>query len=68
MNNGSTNDNLNFKIIPCYICEKTFNTKSYLIIHGRIYSRETPYKCGTCDKNYSGNYLTSNKLLFKFKK
>ena len=51
MDNTETNDcNLNIKKIVCDVCEKTFKTKSQLVIHKRVHSGERPFKCEVCDK------------------
>ena len=40
------------KNVSCDVCKKTFKTKTYLKVHKRIHSGETPYKCEVCDKSF----------------
>ena len=47
----------------CYVCKKTFKTKSYLNIHKRIHSGDKPYKCDNCGKSYIRKSTLTNHLL-----
>ena len=40
------------KNIICDVCKKTLKTKSYLKIHKRIHTGETPYECDIFDKSF----------------
>ena len=38
--------------VVCSICCKSFSTKWYLKLHGRIHSGEKPYECKTCNMKF----------------
>ena len=49
---GRNNDIMVAKSIVCDVCKKVFKSKSYLNVHRRFHTGETPYKCEDCDKTF----------------
>ena len=37
----------------CATCQKHFQSKSALVIHESVHTREKSYSCGICDKNFA---------------
>ena len=60
---GHSKSNLNSKIISCNVCKKPLKTKSNLVVHKRIYSREKRYK-----SFIQKDHLTAHMLVHSGKK
>ena len=66
---GQNKRNMIVKSVSCDVCKKVFKTKTYLKVHKRIHTEETPYKCDFCDKSFivKGS-LTKHMLVHSGKK
>ena len=40
-------------VFRCCACAKAFSSRAKLDVHGRKHSREKPFQCGGCGRNYA---------------